>query len=125
MQTIRLSEIAGTKFPTGRHTRVMIGAHSPVQAENFVMGYVVMEPNGSVPIHTHEQEEVYFIAEGKGTMQVGDEKQEVEGGMAIYLEPNVEHELVNGPDGRMVMIFVYSPAGVVKHWEEEQKNKKS
>jgi quercetin dioxygenase-like cupin family protein len=124
MQTIQLNEIVGTRFPTGRHTRVLVGAHSTLQAENFVMGYVVIDPNGTVPIHSHEQEEVYFIAEGKGKMQVGDEIQEVESGKAIYIQPNVQHELINGPDGNMVMIFVYSPAGVVKHWEEEQKNKK-
>lgn len=121
MKTIHLNDIEGTSFRTGRHTKVMIGAHSPIQANHFVMGHVEIEPNGTVPIHYHDQEEVYFIAKGRGTMLVGDEKREVQEGTSIYLPPNVPHELVNGPDSPMIMMFVYSPAGIVSHWEEELK----
>jgi len=123
MQTIQIQDLQGTVFPTGRRTRVIIGANSPVQADNFVMGYVELEPNGTVPMHSHENEEVYFIAEGEGSMIIGDEKQKVTGGTAIYIPSNIKHELINDSTSKMVMMFVYSPAGVVSHWAEELKNK--
>ncbi|QQK75376.1 cupin domain-containing protein [Salicibibacter cibarius] len=121
MKTINLADIPGMTFPTGRYTRVMIGADSPIQAENFTMGYVKVNPQGSVPKHVHEQEEVYFIAEGNGRIEVGNEVKEVSAGTSIYIPSNVPHELVNTGNETMTMIFVYSPAGTVDHWDEERK----
>jgi len=121
MEKINLSEIEGMRFPTGRHTRVLIGADSPVQAEHFTMGYVKIDPEGSVPKHEHEQEEVYYIVEGNGTIELGGEVSEIEAGSAVYIPSNIPHELVNTGTEEMVMMFVYSPAGVVDHWDEERK----
>ena len=118
---MQLDDATRTYFPTGRNTRVLIGSHSPVQAENFVMGYVELDPGGSVPVHEHIQEEVYYIVEGQGSIQVGNETKEVRSGDAIYIPTNEPHCLTNNSEGSMTMIFVYSPGGTVKHWEEEMK----
>lgn len=121
MGLISLSEIEGMKFPTGRHTRVLVGADSLLQAENFTMGYVQVEPQGSVPKHEHHQEEVYYIVEGSGTIELGEEISTITAGTAVYIPPNTPHELVNTGAEKMVMMFVYSPAGIVDHWDEERK----
>ena len=48
---------------------------SPIQATNFSMGHVTLEPNGGqVPWHNQEQEEIYFIVEGTGEMCLGEER---------------------------------------------------
>lgn len=108
-------------FPTGRHTRVLVGADSPVQADNFTMGYVRMDPQGSVPKHEHYQEEVYYIVEGNGMMELGNEISDVHAGTAVYIPSNTPHELVNTGTKEMIMMFVYAPAGIVDHWDEERK----
>jgi quercetin dioxygenase-like cupin family protein len=123
MKLIHLDEIAPSVFPTGRKTKVMIGSGSPVQAERFVMGRVEIEPGGKVPMHSHEQEEVYYIVSGKGDIQLGQEQSPVHEGCAVYIPPNVEHELRNTGTAHMVMIFVYAPGGVVSHWQEEMEGK--
>jgi quercetin dioxygenase-like cupin family protein len=125
MQIINLTDINGTTFPTGRKTRVMIGATSPITADNFVMGYVEIEPNGSVPMHSHEQEEVYFIVQGEGTIQINNETETIQEGSAVYIPSFTKHELINTSNVKMIMMFVYSPAGIVSHWAEEQKNNKN
>ena len=121
MKIMQLEDAERTYFPTGRNTRVLIGAHSPVQAENFVMGYVELDPGGSVPMHEHIQEEVYYIVKGAGSIEVGDETKEVRTGDAIYIPTNKPHCLTNTSENPMTMMFVYSPGGTVKHWEEEKK----
>lgn len=121
MNKISLSEIEGMRFPTGRHTRVLIGVDSPVQAENFTMGYVKIDPQGSVPKHEHYNEEVYYIVEGSGTIEMGNEVSKISAGTAVYIPSNIPHELVNTGSEEMIMMFVYSPAGVVEHWDEERK----
>ena len=123
MQTITLESIPGEKFPSGRYTRVLIGAQSPIQAANFVSGFVVIEPNGSVPLHDHEQEEVYYILKGAGEMTVEEESRIIEGVSAVYIPPNRKHSLKNVGQEELHMLFVYSPTGVVSHWEEEREGK--
>jgi mannose-6-phosphate isomerase-like protein (cupin superfamily) len=123
MQLIHLDDIAPSVFPSGRKTRVLIGASSPVQAERFVMGRVEIEPGGKVPLHSHEQEEVYYIVSGKGEIKVGQELSPVQEGCAVYIPSNVEHELRNTGTSRMEMIFVYAPGGIVSHWQEEMEGK--
>lgn len=115
-----LSEIAGRRYPAQRWTRNLVGGMSPVQCENFCLGYVVLDPSGGqVPWHNQEQEEVYFILEGEGEMCLGDERQEVHSGQCVYIPPTVFHQLTNTGSTPMVMLYCYGPAGDVAHWRQE------
>ncbi|HHW01753.1 MAG TPA: cupin domain-containing protein [Thermoanaerobacterales bacterium] len=119
MDKYHIKEIKGTEFPAGRLTRVIVGPGAPVEAQNFVMGYVTVYPGGSVPLHSHEQEEVYFIVSGKGIMHVNDERENVESGSYIYIHPNSTHMLENTSSENMIMMFCYAPKSVVDHWKKE------
>ena len=64
-----LSQIPGRTYPARRTTQNLVGGASPIQATNFCMGHVALEPNGGqVPWHNQDQEEMYFIVEGSGEM---------------------------------------------------------
>jgi mannose-6-phosphate isomerase-like protein (cupin superfamily) len=115
-----LSELAGRRYPARRWTRNLVGGASPIQCENFCLGYVVLEPGGGqVPWHNQEQEEVYFIVEGEGEMCLGEERRAVKGGQCVQIPPGVFHQLTNTGDSPMVMIYCYGPAGDVAHWRQE------
>lgn len=118
MKIVRLDEIEGMTFPAGRTTRVLTG-QSSLPTENFTAGYVVIQPNGKIPLHTHSNEEIYIILRGSGRMRIGLEEKDVEALSAIYIEPNAEHFLQNTGGDEMSMIFVYSPAGMADHWSDE------
>ena len=82
-----MGKMSGRTYPAGRTTRNLVGGASPIQAENFCMGYVVLEPRGGqVPWHHHDQEEVYFILEGEGEMCLGEERRPVRSGSRIWIE---------------------------------------
>jgi mannose-6-phosphate isomerase-like protein (cupin superfamily) len=119
MQVHHIDEVGGTRFPAGRHTRVIVGPGGPVEAEGFVMGHVTIFPGGSVPIHSHAQEEVYFIASGEGTMEIGGIREPVRTGSYVYIPPGSEHVLCNTGRQEMVMMFCYAPKGIVEHWQQE------
>ncbi len=123
MQTINIDDIPGEKFLSGSHTRVLIGAQSDIQAKNFVSGFVIIQPDGMVPPHEHEQEEVYYILKGKSEMSINNEKQVMKCVSAVYIPPNAKHSLKNIGKNELQMLFVYSPAGVVSHWQEERQGK--
>lgn len=115
-----LNTMEGRAFPARRRTRNLVGGASPIQAENFAMGQVVLEPNGGqVPWHNQEQEEIYFIVEGSGEICLGDERRTISAGQAVYIPPTVFHQLTNTGATPMTMIYCYGPAGDVAHWRQE------
>ncbi len=116
-----LNEIVGRVYPARRRTQNLVGGASPIQCENFCLGWVILEPNGGqVPWHSQEQEEIYFVVSGEGEMCLGDERQTITTGQAVHIPPGVFHQLTNiSPDAPLTMIYCYGPAGDVAHWRQE------
>lgn len=118
METIKLSEIEGKRFPAGRWTRLLAGPDS-LPAENFVVGHSTQFPDGGIPRHAHHNEELYVCLSGKVEMAVGEETTVLEPVSAVYIPSNVPHALKNLAEGDSVILFIYSPAGLVDHWQQE------
>lgn len=115
-----LSQIAGRTYPARRRTQNLAGGMAPIQARNFSMGFVTLEPRGGqVPWHNQEQEEVYFVVEGTGEMCLGEERQSLGTGQMVYIPSGVFHQLTNTGETPMKMIYCYGPAGDVAHWRQE------
>jgi mannose-6-phosphate isomerase-like protein (cupin superfamily) len=121
MEIVNVADIAGMEFPAGRCTRVLVGPGAALEAEKFVMGHVTIYPGGSVPLHFHQQEEVYYIVAGSGRIQVNGESSDVQAGDCIYIRPQLEHVLTNTAEQNMIMMFCYSPKTVAAHWAQEMK----
>lgn len=120
MQIVDLADLDGRTYPARRRTKNIAGGVSPLQADNFCMGIAELEPNGGqVPWHNHEQEEIYFIMEGRGEMCVDDERRTVSAGQAVFIPPNAFHQLTNIGDAPLKMLYCYAPAGDVAHWRQE------
>jgi mannose-6-phosphate isomerase-like protein (cupin superfamily) len=115
-----LSSIAGRTYPARRRTQNLVGGASPIQARNFSIGFVTLEPNGGqVPWHNQEQEEIYFVVEGMGEMCLGEDRRQLTTGQAVYIPSKVFHQLTNVGDTPLKMIYCYGPAGDVAHWRQE------
>lgn len=115
-----LNEIAGRVYPARRRTQNLVGGASPIQAHNFSIGFVTLEPRGGqVPWHNQEQEEVYFIVDGTGEMCLGEERRILKTGQAVFVPPRVFHQMTNLGDTPLKMIYCYGPAGDVAHWKQE------
>ncbi len=115
-----IEDIDGTEFPAGRRTRVLVGLDSPLQAEHFVQGLVMIHPQGSVPAHEHETEETYIILSGEGVMTVGEKSRNIQRLDIVYIPPFVTHSLKNTGKEEMEMMFVYAPKMVAEHWAQEE-----
>ncbi len=115
-----LHAIEGRRYPARRRTQTLVGGASPIQATQFSMGVVTLDPDGGqVPWHNQEQEEVYFIIEGTGEMCLGTERRTLTGGQAAYIPSGVFHQLTNIGNTPMKMLYCYGPAGDVAHWRQE------
>ena len=115
-----LNKMEGRRYPARRRTQNIVGGVAPVQAKNFAVGNVTLDPNGGqVPWHNQEQEEVYFIVEGTGEMCLGSERQILTTGQAAYIPSGVFHQLTNIGSTPLRMIYIYGPSGDVAHWKQE------
>jgi mannose-6-phosphate isomerase-like protein (cupin superfamily) len=115
-----LSHIDGRRYPARRRTQNLVGGMSPIQASTFSMGFVTLDPDGGqVPWHNQEQEEIYFVLEGTGEMCLGEERQTLSSGQAVYIPSGVFHQLTNIGQEPLKMIYSYGPAGDVAHWRQE------
>lgn len=120
METVNLKHVEGRTYPARRKTKNIVGGSSPLQGSNFSMGFVSLEPEGGqVPWHNHDQEEIYFILDGRGEMCVGDEMTVITTGEAVYIPPGRYHQLTNVGAEPLTMIYCYGPAGDVAHWRQE------
>lgn len=115
-----LKKIDGRTYPARRRTQNLVGGASPVQATNFSMGYVTLEPKGGqVPWHNQDQEEVYFVLDGTAEMCLGSEKMTMTAGQAVYIPSGVFHQMTNLGDAPLHFLYCYGPAGDVAHWKQE------
>ena len=52
-------------------------------------------------------------------MCLGEERQVVTAGQAVYIPPGVFHQLTNIAAAPLRMLYCYGPAGDVAHWRQE------
>lgn len=124
MEVNNIFSVSGTRFPAGRLTRVLVGPGAPAEAEGFVLGHVTVEPGGAIPLHAHQQEEVYLILSGRGRIEIDGEIRDLKAGDYVYINPNASHHLENASkEEELTLIFCYSPKGIVDHWQEELEGK--
>ncbi|MGD2126460.1 MAG: cupin domain-containing protein [Desulfobacteraceae bacterium] len=73
-------------------------------------------PGVGIPLHKHPYpvEELLYILRGTGIETVGDEQREVGPGSAVFIPPEVEHNIVNTGDEMLMLLVVVSPPGVVE-----------
>ena len=115
-----LSQIEGRRYPARRRTQNLVGGASPIQATHFAIGNVTLDPKGGqVPWHCQEQEEVYFILEGTAEMCLGQERQTLAAGQAVYIPSGVFHQVTNLGEKPLRMLYCYGPSGEVAHWRQE------
>jgi len=115
-----LSKTQGRTFPARRRTQNLVGGTSVIQAKNFCIGLVTLEPDGGqVPWHNQDQEEDYFNLQGTGEICLGQERNVLNGGQAVYIPSKEFHQLTNIGHEPLTMLYCYGPAGDVAHWRQE------
>ncbi|MFP4218852.1 MAG: cupin domain-containing protein [Salinarchaeum sp.] len=66
------------------------------------------EPGAEDPMHSHGEDEVYYVVSGSGSLNIEGDYQSVEEGDLIYVEPGTEHQFTDFED-ELVMVVFYAP----------------
>jgi quercetin dioxygenase-like cupin family protein len=80
------------------------------QGDFLFAGLNSFEPGQEHAMHAHEgQDKLYFVLEGTGTVQVGQETERLSAGDAAFAPSGIMHSIHNpGPD-RLVVMAVLAP----------------
>lgn len=90
MSVKSMNDIQKDKIESGTNTyrQVLIG---PEEGPNFAMRRFIIEPGGSMPLHTNSVEHEQLVLNGKAKVQIGNEIIEVEKDDVVFIPAEVEH----------------------------------
>ena len=73
--------------------------------------FVGLIPRGQAPDHYHLYDEVIYVLEGEGFLEIGGERAPIRAGTCIHLPRTVVHCLANTGAAEMRVLGVFRPAG--------------
>jgi quercetin dioxygenase-like cupin family protein len=98
----RQSATAGRQF--------LLGATPEVGCES-VTQFIGLIPQGRAPDHFHTYDEVIYVLEGEGVLEIGGERAPLAPGSCIHLPARLVHCLANTGDREMRVLGIFRPAG--------------
>ena len=79
------------------------------RADSLSLGLYRLAAGARDPQQPHGEDEVYYVAAGRGCVKVGGEDREVERGDIIYVRAGVEHRFHSITDDLKLLVF-FAPA---------------
>jgi len=76
-----------------------------------VTQFVGLIPPGRAPDHFHRYDEVIYVLEGEGVLEIGGEQAPLRAGSCVHLPRTLVHCLANTGDGELRVLGVFRPAG--------------
>jgi mannose-6-phosphate isomerase-like protein (cupin superfamily) len=72
-------------------------------------GLYVLPAGGTDPQQPHTEDEVYFIASGRGAIQVAGESRDVMAGSVVFVKAGDEHRFHSIAEDLVILVF-FAPA---------------
>lgn len=85
-------------------------------SEDMAWGVAALPAELSAPEHRHRAEEFAMILRGSGSITIAGEVIPVAEGSVVVTPPYLPHMTTAGPDGPLVVYWVYGPAGSEARW---------
>jgi len=82
------------------------------ESGRLMLGLNCLEPGQSQHAHVHgNQDKFYFVVEGAGDFEVGDESRSAAEGMVVWAPAGVKHGVTNNGNARLVLLVGIAPFG--------------
>ena len=82
------------------------------ESGRLMLGLNCLEPGQSQHTHVHgNQDKFYFVVEGAGDFEVGDESRSAGEGMIVWAPAGVKHGVTNTGNARLVLLVGIAPWG--------------
>ena len=105
-----LNKASAPRYQRDRITSFLLVSKRTCGSDDLSVTLVEMQPGGFQRIHSHSQEQMYYIIEGSGEMIVDDERQLVMIGDCIFIPANARHGFRNRGDKDLRYLSAASPS---------------
>jgi quercetin dioxygenase-like cupin family protein len=81
-----------------------------IKSKQMLCGLNCFEPGQVQKVHAHAgADKLYYVVEGRGEFEVGEEKQELAAGELLYVPEDVPHGVANTSATNLVVLIVIAP----------------
>jgi quercetin dioxygenase-like cupin family protein len=81
------------------------------QSERLLLGLNCLEPGQVQKPHDHvDQDKFYYVMEGNGRFQLGDEQRTASTGEVVWAPAGMVHGVVNEGNGRLTLLVGIAPS---------------
>ncbi len=94
---------AGERKPV-RDLKIIYPENVDPDPKTLILGVVEVDPGHHTPLHRHRCEEVYYILQGEGEVEIEGQKYPVKAGYGVFLPEGVRHRIHN--TGKEVLRYV-------------------
>ncbi|GHO70872.1 hypothetical protein KSC_097640 [Ktedonobacter sp. SOSP1-52] len=102
-QAFTLADIFAAREQTGKLY------HEFLRVPSMSVGLYQLEVGASDPQPPHTEDELYYIVQGRGQLQVAQEHIAVEPGSLVFVPANMEHRFHSITEALSVLVF-FAPA---------------
>ena len=93
------------KFGAEKMTKINL-----FETDHFFCDIYCFEPGQNQKLHSHKgADKIYFVLEGEGFFQVGDERETLGPGNCILAREGLEHGVENRSSGQLVLLVFMAP----------------
>lgn len=79
-------------------------------SQQIWMGLSEVEEGSTSNLHSHPNEEIFYVVAGTGEIEVDGVRHAVEPGSAVRVEPDLPHRLINSGEGLLRVLCTAGPA---------------
>jgi mannose-6-phosphate isomerase-like protein (cupin superfamily) len=80
-----------------------------LRAPGMSLGLYALPAGGSDPQRPHNEDEVYYVLGGRGSIRVGSEDRRVQAGSIVFVAARVEHRFHSIEEDLNILVF-FAPA---------------
>jgi len=103
MKIVEVEKAERTKNPHGVDARKMS------DTEWAQVMHITLEPGESLKKHVTPVDVVFYVLEGRGIVEIGDEWREIGADALVESPAKIPHRWTNGSDGRLRILVVKTP----------------
>ena len=79
--------------------------HEFLSIPSMSLGLYALPAGGSDPQKPHNEDEVYYVLSGRGSIRVGSEDREVQAGSIVFVAAHVEHRFHSIKEDLNLLVF--------------------
>ncbi len=94
-----------------RTLKVLISPMLDEGLKELAAGLSIIPPHSRTDHISHIEGEMFYICEGCGKINVGEETQKVSPGTVVWVPPYIKHQLSNDSESALKALWVLCPPG--------------